>query len=380
MATANILIVDDTLENLKVLSRTLARNGYEPRCVTSGKMAFESIQAEKPDLILLDINMPEMDGFAVCQQLKSDISTAAIPIIFLSASNIEFDRVEAFRVGGADYISKPFYVEEVLARVANQITILKMYEYQSQQIAKLEEISRIKSSFIQTVSHEYRTPLTVIRTSIGLLRKFFDRIDERQKEHYFITIESAISRMTEMLEEVLNFSRWDTNKHHCNPQPVDLFDLCEAIIREQRLAENTDRVIQFNFFLPRDKHVLVDSCLVTQVLANLLANALKYSPNREPIEVNVDGEANRLEFRISDSGIGIPANALGQLFEPFTRASNTGDIPGTGLGLAIVKRAVESHGGSISVQSELGKGSTFSVYLPLRWANVLEPITIAHDS
>jgi two-component system sensor histidine kinase/response regulator len=162
----NILLVDDTPDNLRLLSTMLTEQGYEVRSVINGAMALMGVQAEPPDLILLDINMPQMNGYEVCQQLKAGDRTREIPVIFISALEDVLDKVKAFAVGGVDYITKPFQVEEVLVRIENQLTICRLRKQLQeqnaqlqQQMLELQELNSLKEEFLHAVSHDLRTPI-----------------------------------------------------------------------------------------------------------------------------------------------------------------------------------------------------------------------------
>ena len=205
----DLLIVDDKIDNLRLLFTTLSQEGYEVRRVLSGKQALKAIEFEPPDLILLDIKMPDMDGYEVCSRLKQNQNTREIPVIFLSALSEAIDKVKAFEVGGADYITKPFQLSEVIARIENQLKVKRLQqkiqdqnqdlearvearteelrqknreliEYQqklSQALSKEKEISNFKSNIIKVINHEFRTPLTIIFASVELLERAIDQLD-----------------------------------------------------------------------------------------------------------------------------------------------------------------------------------------------------------
>ena len=230
----HILIVDDTPDNLRLLSKTLSEQGYEVQCAINGKLALMAVKHEPPDLILLDIKMPEMDGYEVCERLKMQEETAAIPVIFLSALDDVFDKVKAFTVGGVDYITKPFQVEEVFARIENQLTIRRLQQQLQNKNIKLEQLNQeLKRSnrdleeFAYVVSHDLQQPLQTITGFAELLLALKSEINlEQEAEEYVSPILEEGIRMQELIKNLLEYSRVGTKKR--NFEPTD----CQEILRK----------------------------------------------------------------------------------------------------------------------------------------------------
>lgn len=383
LTKGNILIVDDTPNNLRLLSSMLTQQGYEVRSAISGAVALMAVRTVHPDLILLDINMPKMGGYEVCEHLKADPQTQEIPVIFLSALSEAIDKVRAFQVGGVDYITKPFQVEEVLARVENQLTLRRMQielqQAKSEALKALEqekELNRLKTEFVSMISHDFRSPLTSIRGFSELLRQ--TDLSNRQalspeiQGRYFEKIDGAIDHLLHLLDEVLLIGSLESGKAQYEPIEIDLVDFCQELVEVLQI-HTADHQLQL-ICKSACNLVEVDPTLLRQILTNLIGNAIKYSPDGGIIQFTLDCQDGWATFHIQDQGIGIPAANQPHLFETFYRCNNVGSIKGTGLGLAIVKRCVDTHHGRISIASTEGSGTTVTVTLPLQ---TIEPLASA---
>ena len=368
----NILIVDDAPDNLRLLSRMLVQQGYEVRSAISGAMALRAVHTIPTDLVLLDINMPKMDGFEVCERLKLDVETCEIPVIFLSAYSNAVDKVKAFRAGGVDYITKPFQVEEVLVRVENQLTLRRLQiELQQAKIDALraldreKELSRLKSEFVSMITHDFKTPLASIQGFAGLLQAAEHNLTEAVKNRYFDKIDAAIEHMRQLLDNVLLISGAEIGKLQCHPKPLNLETFCRDLVETMQLSQEHQNSITFTCAgdCPQAD---IDAMLLRQILSNLLSNAMKYSPEGGAIQFDLVCQDDMTRFRIQDNGIGIPPENLSNLFEVFHRCHNVGQIRGTGLGLAVVKKCVEAHAGQIHLESKEGVGTTVTVTLKLQ--------------
>lgn len=388
----SILIVDDTIYNIQLLSLMLIRQGYEVKQAANGLQALDIAHQELPDIILLDIRMPDMNGYEVCTKLKANPATKDIPIIFISSIEEPSEKVEAFSVGGVDYISKPFQLIEVLARIETHLrlcSLQKRLQVQNEQLqiaASLltrslqqeRELSQMKSDFISVVSHEFRTPLTTIQSASELL-EYYEWSKEEQVEQLH-QIQTEVKHMTSLMEDVLFLSRANANKSKINLTKFDLINFCSQLLRQMQrtFARNytvhssvkavLESISLENIHLQNNlPNVIVkmDEKLLRQILTNLITNAIKYSPQNSMISFGLTIDRESATFSISDRGIGIPEEDLGKLFSAFHRGKNVGILPGTGLGLSIVKNCVDIHNGSISVESHLNVGTKFIVVLPI---------------
>jgi PAS domain S-box-containing protein len=250
--------------------------------------------------------------------------------------------------------------------VGRDITELKQAEAEIRKaLEKERELSELRSGFVSLVSHEFRTPLTTIQSSAELLERYGNRFSDEKKQIHLTRILSAVKRMTQLLEDILTIGKAEAGKLQFEPSPMDLVAFCREIVESMQISARPHYTI--NFVTQGDgSDAQMDEKLLGHILTNLLSNGIKYSPRGDTVQFDLICRDSWAIFRIQDSGIGIPQEDLEKLFESFQRASNVGTIPGTGLGLAIVQKCVNLHGGKITVESEVGEGTTFTVTLPLR--------------
>jgi PAS domain S-box-containing protein len=231
-------------------------------------------------------------------------------------------------------------------------------------LAREKELSELKSNFIAMVSHEFRTPLEVILSSADILNRYLDRLAPEERMRYLASIQGSVQRMAAMMEDVLLLGRFERGRLEYKPDDLHLAAWCRRLVDEMRSATAGTCPIEVKFDLP-DPMVRADEKLLRHILTNLISNAVKYSAPGTPVEFKVRRENGEAVFEVADNGRGIPPEDQARLFEAFHRARNVGQVPGTGLGLVIVKRGVEMHGGKIIVASEEGRGTRFTVRLPL---------------
>jgi len=343
---SNILIVDDTPANLLLLERMLSARGFKTQTVLSGKLALQAARAEPPDLILLDIAMPEMNGYEVCEQFKADAALKEIPVIFISALTDTLDKVKAFRVGGVDYVTKPFQFEEVFARVQTHL-----------QLGRLE---KLRDDLAHMVVHDLRNPLSVIFGYLDLI----DSQPLSDTTRQFATlIRMSAEDLRRMISAILDVSKIAAGEMALHCEPCDLALLIRSVLATtQPLPGN--RTVTLDAPAPSPR-VMADSGLIRRVLQNLLSNALRYTPSGGAIRVAVTSSSSDVRVHIIDTGPGIAPEYHQRIFEKFGQVEDLCNRTGTGLGLTFCKLAIETHGGRIGVESVVGEGSTFWFALPL---------------
>ncbi len=358
-----ILIVDDTLKNIQVLGNILRDKGYSISVATSGKQSLGLVKTEEPDLILLDIQMPEMDGFEVCEILKSNPDTKNIPVIFLTAVVDPEKIVHGFELGAVDYIMKPFNTAELAVRVATQIEIKQSRE-------KLVELNATKDKFFSIIAHDLRNPFAGI---MGLSELMETKLTEAnlKAEHELLKYNEMILSTTKsafgLLNTLMEWARSQTGQITVNPQNISMkFLVANAIAIVQGNALNKNITIENK--CREEDIVFADDTLTKTILRNLLANAIKFTHKNGKVIVSTQKKENFLEISVTDTGVGIDPKNIHKIFRidsKFT-CQGTEKEKGTGLGLILCKEFVEMQDGTIWVESELGKGSKFTFTLPLR--------------
>jgi len=350
----NILIVDDVSTNLKILGAILKDSGYKVRPVPHGMLALQATEREKPDLILLDIMMPDIDGYEVCRRLKENPKLCDVPIIFISALSEPDDIVRALNSGGVDYITKPFRAEEVKARVA---THLKLYK----QSKELKELNATKDKFFSIIAHDLRGPLSGL---IGLAELVTDDtlpFETEEKKDLMCDLRDSARNIFNLLENLLEWSQMQRRKISFTPQMLLVNEIIPEVLKI--VAELVRRKgIEIDVDVPRDLQVYADTNMLQTVIRNLVTNAIKFTPQGGKITISTSIAKNKdVIFMVKDSGIGMDTDMVENLFRMDAKISRIGldGEAGTGLGLLLSKEFVEKHGGKLWVESEEGKGSTF---------------------
>jgi two-component system sensor histidine kinase/response regulator len=396
-SVGEILIVDDTPANLQLLFSILTEAGYRVRPAGSGKVGLEAVAAKAPDLILLDIRMPDMDGFEVCQRLKAKEYSREIPVIFVSALDDANGKVESFRLGAVDYITKPFEPSEILARVKTHLEIRNIQvsletsnrelrdsreelvrlnsalENRTGELAiardRAEESDRLKSAFLAAMSHELRTPLNSIVGFTGMLRQELDGPLNQEQAKQLGMVETSAKHLLKLINDVLDVSKIEAGAVELLIEPFDVRELVERnMLALQPLAKKKGLTLEVNIE-PGVGQISSDSRRVEQILINLVNNAIKFT-KEGTVKVSCGIRDNRLVTRATDTGIGIKQEDMAHLFDSF-RQLDVGparNVEGTGLGLSISKKLTEMLGGEIRVESDWGVGSTFTFAIPVNAA------------
>lgn len=358
---ADILIVDDKLANLRLLTNMLSDLGCQVRGVSNGAMALRASSLDPPDLILLDVNMPEMNGYEVCQQLKADELTTDIPVIFISALDEVLDKVRAFAAGGADYISKPFQLEEVLARVVVQLKNRSLQQQLEKEVEALQASNNELDAFARTVAHDINNPIGEIALNAELLRmKLVPKNVDEKTLRRAMQIESSAKNLANIVKELLLLAR--VRKEDVNTAPVAMASVVAGA--RERLAEMIDEH-KAELELPAKwPEAIGYAPWLEEVWVNYLSNGIKYGGRPPRLRLGATSEAEGIvRFWVRDNGPGIASEAQAQLFNEFTRLDGT-RATGYGLGLTVVKRIITKLDGEVGLASQVGKGSTFYFELP----------------
>ena len=397
-----VLVVDDAPTNIDIIVDAL-EDSYEVCVAMDGRNALNVVESDPPDLILLDIMMPGMDGYEVCQKLKSNEASKEIPIIFITAKSEAIDETKGFELGAVDYITKPFNVEIVKARVKTHLELKHSRDLIEEYNEKLESMlhqrtkelvkSERQAAFgqlVQGIVHNMRNPLNVISMSFELLetktkgiRKLAEGFaDDTKKElnDAILTILDlcgagikSTQRLENMLKSMMLRGRRDKSSAIEN---VDLNDMIrqelDFMAADNEFKNNTKKTIKL-----MDKKICIEvvPAEIAQVIQNLLRNAMDamYNKSEKKLEIVSADENDFAVFRLIDNGAGIPNEGQSKIFDPFFTTKPKADDkergdepPGTGLGLWMCKETIESYGGSIDVKSKLGEGTEFNLRLPLK--------------
>lgn len=373
LAKSLILVVDDISKNLQVVGTLLRKEGYRIVPATNGPQALERVRAEIPDLILLDLMMPEMDGLEVCRHLKSDALTQPIPVIFLTASNEMEHLVKGFEVGAVDYVTKPFNPPELLARVRTHLELKHARDTIVRYGQELRRLNEEKNEFMGIAAHDLRNPLSaikgyaemVVEDGQALVKGVVSNLTACGQELVASgrRIGDTAARMTEMVQNLLDANRIERGEMQLNLALTDLGLVLNSVIETQRPRATAKQQTIHLEHEAAPVMVLVDPGITVQVLENLVSNAVKYSPPARDIFVRLKKHAEGVRVEVRDQGPGLSAEDHKKLFGKFARlsAKPTGGEHSTGLGLSIVKKMVEAMNGRVWCESELGRGATFIV-------------------
>lgn len=361
--TGDILIVDDQPDNLKILQDILENEGYKITIATSGKMALQLIERNLPELVLLDIMMPKISGFDACITLKSEERTKNIPIIFISGLADTENKVKAFEIGGVDYITKPFEIREVLARVSTHLENYRLKQKLEMAIKKEKEIAEFKDEFTNNINHELRNPLTAIMLSTTFLLEHFEKISSEKIFNKIKSIHMSSQNLLQLVNEILDFAKLNAKKFTCNLEKINL-NLLISNIEKDFVDIFASKELYFKCSIDKNIHIINDSNHLVKILNNLLSNAYKFTYHGGVL-LSVEEKEDKIKIVVQDTGIGIRNEDFDEIFLRYGQ-TNEGKkkMLGTGVGLHLVKRLTELHGGGISIESEINKGTKFIVLFP----------------
>jgi len=360
-----ILIVDDTPTNLSILEEILDKE-YFISIAQSGTQALGIIEQFAPDLILLDVNMPGIDGFETCRRLKSREDTRHIPVIFITARAEPEDLIRGFKEGGVDYITKPFNHSEVVARVQTHLKVQQLIKQLELKNDQLKELNELKNKFLGMASHDMRNCLSAIKGYSQILREDQKELPEETKDQFLGFIFQSSENMLKMVNDLLDVSVIESGKLQLDLQPESFKPLINHhIMISKFFADKKNIHIQSD--LPDVAECRVDANKIGQVIDNLISNAIKFSESGTTIFISLKEQEGNMVFSVKDEGPGISDEDQAKLFQHFQKLSArpTAGESSSGLGLAISKKMIQAHHGSLNVTSQLGSGATFWFEIPI---------------
>jgi len=368
-----VLVVDDTEDNLDLLEFALKRKPVTLLRATSGTDCFSIAKEKLPDIIILDIQMPEMDGFETLQKLRNNPLTAHIPVILLTAQHKDPESIEkGFKLGADEYLTKPIEIEELLVRVRMLLRVKHMKD----------ELDKTKSDFMAMLIHDLRSPLLSIKGVVDLLKETeTGTVLNDDHIRMFEAADLSLDQMLTLINNFLDLSKYKTNNVVIYQEPVDLKLLVENAMKKVEYQYNQKQIAIEKLLNAELPDAYVDAQKTQQVFLNLLDNALKFTHKGGKVTIGAEidhGDTNGnnsngkyIRISIRDTGIGMHPEELEKLFQPYRQTESAQSISekGCGLGLSICKLIVEAHGGSINVISEPGKHTTFYFTLPVAQQN-----------
>ncbi len=367
-ASGLLLIVDDDAANRDVLSRRVTRQGHRVVTASSGREALELMRQTEFDAVLLDIMMPDVDGYAVLGEIKRDERLRHVPVIMISAIDEVQSVVRCIEAGADDYLTKPFDPTLLKARLGASLEKKRsrdreavLYERLQQNFTRLQQLEQARDDMRNMIVHDLRTPLTAVIAGVEMLRSH-GALSETQRE--LVTIAAGGGRtLLSMINDLLDVEKMESGTTKLKYAALPALAIATAAAEQVRVLadiERTEIVIDVDAQLPP---FAGDENLLTRALVNLIANAVKFT-RAGKVFVSASQAGSHIRFAVRDTGAGIPEEAFAQIFEKFGQVDAQSRV-GTGLGLAFCKLAVEAHGGTIAVESTPGVGSTFSFTIPL---------------
>ena len=362
-----ILIVDDVVSNVLLLKILLTNEKFQVCTANCGNMCIEQAKKEKPDLILLDVMMPDISGFDTAVILKKDPETADIPIIFLTALNNPSDLVHGFQVGANDFLTKPFNKEELVVRVMHQIALVAAKRLIQKQNEELRATINNRDKMYSVIAHDLRSPMASIRMVLNLVvsavsrdvvgAEMFELLDKANKES---------EECHDLLDNLLKWTKSQTGRLTVVLQDLDLNDIIPGVVEIFEMIAMTKEITLQYRGTETPLIVRADNDMLKTIVRNFMSNAIKFSPEGSTIDITMTPEGDFARVSVRDHGVGIAEDRLATIFHKGETTYGTDGEEGSGLGLQLCADFARKIGGDVRVESVLGEGSTFSALLPLK--------------
>jgi signal transduction histidine kinase len=363
MKKRNFLIVDDNPNNLKILAGLINQMGHIPILCQSGFQALEYLKDEDADLVLLDVMMPELNGYEVCKKIKSDFPKKDIPIIFVTAKNDIDSELNAFEFGGVDFISKPFNSSVITARITTQLKLIESKEKLNNKINELTELNAEKDKFLNILAHDLRNPFFGI---LGLLEITLKRSDKLDKNKILEQVEKVFKlskNVYSLFEKLIDWGKFRSGLYNIKIEEINIKNSIYEIIDIYRDIANKKN-ISLEFNMKEECNLKFDNYIFSTIFRNLINNAIKFTHNEGRVEVNVQRDENFTIIIVKDNGVGMTKEKLDNLFKISYNSSSKGTTgeKGSGLGLLLVKEMIDLNKLKLEISTNLNEGSEFKVY------------------
>lgn len=360
-----ILVVDDQPNNLKVISSVLG-DSYSLSFANNGPNALKILENLQPDLILLDVMMPGMDGYEVCQRIKSTEKTKELPVIFLTAKNDIEDILKAFRAGAVDYITKPFNIMELKVRVGNHLSLKHTREQLKNANDKLLQVIHEKDKFFTIIAHDLRNPFIGISSLSQIMVEQLGSLQLDEMEEYAREIHHASTNAFKLLKNLLSWAKSQTGRMDFVPQHLDVQELITetiSFVQEAAILKS----IEIESQIAEGLSVFADKEMVATVMRNLVSNAVKFTRAGGKVLIRCERSDQHIRISVVDNGIGMTSKMVEEIFriDVSNGRKGTNGEPSSGIGLLLCKEFTERNGGTITVESQPDQGSTFNITLPV---------------
>ena len=364
-SAGRILVADDEAKNRKLLRDILEAQGHQVTLAEDGQQALEHALSNPPDVILLDVMMPKLNGYEVCAQLRKDSRTAQLPILMITALKDRNDRLKGIQAGANDFLTKPVDAAEIRLRVKNAVFAKHLYDKVQDDNARLRALETLRDNLTHMIVHDMRSPLTIISGYYELLLMEKDQFSPDQLQVIAMG-QNSCRELIEMVSSLLDVSRMEAGQMPLNQVSCDVREIAQAAAESVAvLAQKKTLTLHVTGVSANGD---VDRDIIHRIFVNLLGNAIKFSPEGGTIGIGISSAGEAVRVTVTDQGHGIPPEYHQRIFEKFGQVESCKENQkySTGIGLTFCKLAVEAHGGKIGVESEVGQGSTFWFTLPVR--------------
>jgi len=362
-----ILIVDDVMSNVLLLKILLTNEKFQVCTANCGNACIEQARKEHPDLILLDVMMPDISGFDTAVIMKKDPDLKEIPIIFLTALNTPADLVKGFQVGASDFLTKPFNKEELVMRVMQQISLVAAKRIIEQQNAELRATLNNRDKMYSVIAHDLRSPMASIRMVLNLVvassspdvvgPELYALLDQANRES---------EEVHDLLDNLLKWTKSQTGRLNVVKQDLDLNDIIPGVVEIFEMIAQTKNIKLELHRSDGPLKVFADNDMLKTVIRNFMSNAIKFSSEGSSIDIIMTTEGDNAKVSVKDHGVGIAADRIDTIFHKGETTYGTGGEEGSGLGLQLCQDFARKNGGDCTVESVEGQGSTFSILIPLK--------------